>query len=88
MFDLKGDMKNDWYEYVEYGTTRPLTIFLQRNGFSRETAMYIREHVDEYVVDLDIENPKLRRSIRNCKSASVRKEVESMLYNIPDLFVD
>jgi len=50
--------------------------------------MYIREHVDEYVVDLAIENPKLRRSIRNCKSASVRKEVESMLYNIPDLFVD
>lgn len=86
--NIQGDMKNDWYEYVEYGTTRPLTIFLQRNGFSRETAMYIREHVDEFVVDLDIENPKLRRGIRNCKSASVRKEVESMLYNIPDLFVD
>ena len=80
-------MKNDWYEYVEYGTTNPLTIFLQRNGFSRETAMYIREH-DEYIVDLDIGEPKLRRSIRNCKSASVRQEIESMLYNIPDLFVD
>lgn len=85
--NIQGDMKNDWYEYVEYGTTNPLTIFLQRNGFSRETAMYIREH-DEYIVDLDIGEPKLRRSIRNCKSASVRQEIESMLYNIPDLFVD
>ena len=27
---------NDWYEYVEYGTTNPLTIFLQQSGFSRE----------------------------------------------------
>ena len=57
--NVQGDMKNDWYEYVEYGTTNPLTIFLQRNGFSRETAMYIRQH-DEYVVDLDIEEPKLQ----------------------------
>ena len=53
----------------------------------RETAMYIREH-DEYIVDLDIGEPKLRKSIKNCKSASVRQEIESMLYNIPDLFVD
>jgi hypothetical protein len=29
---------NDWYEYVEYGSTNQLTIFFQRNGLSRETA--------------------------------------------------
>jgi len=86
--NIHGDLKNDWYEYIEYGTTNPLTIFLQRNGFSRDTAMFIREHLEEYVVDLNIEEPKLRRSIRNCKSASVRQEVEGMLYNIPELFVD
>ena len=34
--------KNDWYEYVEYGTTNPLTILLQRSGFSRETSTYMR----------------------------------------------
>ena len=28
--------KNNWYEFVEYGTTNEVTIFLQRNGFSRE----------------------------------------------------
>ena len=32
---------NDWYEYVEYGTMNPLTIFLQRNGFSREASTYV-----------------------------------------------
>lgn len=36
---IKGDEildRNNWYEYVEYGTTNPLTVLLQRNGFSRE----------------------------------------------------
>lgn len=38
---IKGDDEldaNNWYEYVEYGTTNPLTILLQRNGFSRGSA--------------------------------------------------
>ena len=34
---------NDWYEFVEYGSTNPLTILLQRNGFSRETSTYIKQ---------------------------------------------
>lgn len=33
---------NDWYEYVEYGTTNPLSITLQRNGFSRETSRILK----------------------------------------------
>ena len=42
-------LQNDWYEYVEYGTTNPLTIMLQRSGFSRETSTYIKKNKDEYV---------------------------------------
>lgn len=38
------------YIDVEFGTTNPLTILLQRNGFSRESATHIRNHRDEYVV--------------------------------------
>ena len=44
---IKGDDEldaNNWYEYVEYGTTNPLTILLQRNGFSRESARFIKEN--------------------------------------------
>ena len=40
---------NNWYEYVEFGTTNPLTILLQRNGFLRESATFIKKHKDEYV---------------------------------------
>ena len=80
--------QNDWYEYVEYGTTNPLSIMLQRNGFSRETATYIRTHRNKYVVVLPNGEHKLRRSLVECSSASVRKETSDIQYNIPELFVD
>ena len=42
--------KNNWYEFVKYGTTNETTIFLQRNGFSKESANYIKEHAEKYIV--------------------------------------
>ena len=80
--------QNDWYEYVEYGTTNPLSITLQRNGFSRETSTYIRRHRDDYVVKLQDGEIKLRRSLANCPSTSVRREIADIQYNIPELFID
>ncbi|HAE43615.1 MAG TPA: helicase, partial [Clostridiales bacterium] len=50
---------NDWYEYVEYGTTNPLSITLQRNGFSRETSTYIKRHRDQYVITTEVGEIKL-----------------------------
>ena len=55
--------QNDWHEYVEYGTTNPLSIFLQRNGFSRETSTYIRQYRAEYVVITSEREVKLRKSL-------------------------
>lgn len=40
---------NDWYEYVEYGTTNPLTILLQRYGYLREAATYIIRNQNKFV---------------------------------------
>ncbi|TGJ77236.1 hypothetical protein [Caproiciproducens galactitolivorans] len=86
---IEGEMNNDWYEFVEYGTTNKLTIFLQRNGFSRETALFIRKHRSEYVVGLDDSKPvKIKKNILNCGNFSVVSEVEDMSINNPDLFVD
>ena len=54
---IEGEMDNNWYEFIEYGTINKLTIFLQRNGFSRETALFIRKNRNEYVVGLDDSKP-------------------------------
>lgn len=79
-------MQNDWYEFVEYGTTNPLTILLQRNGFSREASTYIKTH-REYVTQIDGVYV-LKNSLLTCQSSSVQREAKEVKYNIPDLFVD
>ena len=83
----KGKCDNDWYDYVEYGTTNGLRITLQKSDFSREATDYIRKHQDEYV-DTSTGVVKLRRSILNCPSELVRREAADIIYNLPDLFVD
>jgi replicative superfamily II helicase len=76
---------NDWYEYVEYGSTNPLTIFFQRNGLTRETADYIRRH-QEYVI-LTSQGYKLKKSLLNCGKQSVTDEIADILFNVPELFI-
>lgn len=44
------EFDNNWYEFVEYGTTNPITILLQRNGFSREVSTYFVNQIVEYIV--------------------------------------
>ncbi len=77
---------NDWYEYVEYGSTNALTIFFQRNGLTRETADYIREH-QEFITIVNGEY-KLKKTILECKKDTIRDEMHDVIYNVPELFVD
>ena len=80
---------NDWYEYVEYGTTNPDTIFLQQNGFSREASIFIQKpsNYNKYVTVVDGEK-KIRRSILECGNIGVETEAQDIQFNIPELFVD
>jgi hypothetical protein len=84
---IEGDMPNDWYEYVEYGTTNRLSIMFQRHGFSRETATYIRKNAAIYVVLVNNE-ARLKKSIANCGNTSVEIEVADVRLNAPELFID
>lgn len=77
---------NDWYEYVEYGTMNTLTIFLQRNGFSRESSTYIRLH-PEHIVYINGEY-KVKTTLLDCSNKMVCKEAYEIKFNVPDLFVD
>lgn len=80
---------NDWYEYVEYGTTNPDTIFLQQNGFSREASIFIQTptNYNKYVVEINGAK-KIRRSILECGNLGVQTEAQDIQFNIPELFVD
>lgn len=83
------EFENNWYEYVEFGTTNQLTILLQRNGFSRESATYIRKYREQYVVhDGSKGKLKLRNKLLNCGSTNVMIEAASIKLNVPGLFVE
>lgn len=80
---------NDWYEYVEYGTTNELTIFLQRVGFTRDSATFLEQPRNraKYIV---IENGqiRLRKSAMDCGNASVEIDAREIQYNMPELFIE
>ena len=77
---------NNWYEFVEYGTTNKLTVFLQRNGFSRESANYIKDHATVYVIDCD-GVLFLSQKLLNCNNTDVRSEAAIINLNRPGLFI-
>lgn len=80
------EFDNNWYEYVEFGTTNPLTILLQRNGFSREAATYIRAHQQEFVKTMDTGELCLRKELFSCGNTSVEMEAADIVLNSPGLF--
>lgn len=79
--------QNDWYEYVEYGTTNPMTIFLQQSGFSREVSSFIQEHQDKYIINIDGEI-KINKSVLVCGNLGVETEANDIQFNVPELFVE
>lgn len=83
--EIKGkDPDHDWYEFVEYGSTNEDTINIQKHGFSRESAIYILEHLELVV---QIKPLRLsRKAIDKCKNQGVKNDAELIRYNIPELF--
>lgn len=76
----------DWYEFVEYGCTNPTVIWLQRNGFTREAATYIRGKNSMYLMRDDENKIWLKRNLFQCENLSVRREAEQVYYNSPEIF--
>lgn len=81
---------NDWYEYVEYGTTNKVTIFLQQLGFSRESSTYIMRTANrrKYLIEDDPDNIRIRKSILECDDATTVMDAEDIQFNAPEYFVD
>lgn len=83
---------NDWYEYVEYGTTNKLTILLQRYGYHREAASYINYHRNKFVdfsKSTDVAPFVLRKNLLlNCSDENAKSETPEIYINIPELFID
>ena len=49
--------------------------------------LLLEKNKDDYVVFTDTGDAKLRRSLLECGNISVFKEVNDVLYNVPELFI-
>lgn len=86
--EIRGqDPKDNWYEFVEYGSTNKRAIAIQKHGFSRESAMYILRQGQKYIA-ADEPELRLHRSILECPNKGVQNDAYMIQYNILDLFVD
>ncbi len=86
--EIKGKpAPNDWYEFVEYGSTNKRSIEIQKYGFSRESALYILKHEVEYIYKTETEL-KLKKSILDCPNKGVKDDAELVWYNTPELFLE
>lgn len=77
----------DWYELVEYGTTNPEAVWLQRNGFTREAAAYITEKRSQYITFGDNDQLRLKPALLECENRSIRREAEQVQYNSPEIYL-
>jgi hypothetical protein len=77
---------NDWYEYVEYGTTNSIIIFLQKNGFSREVARYIKNNEFLYL-NYNLGDRKISKKLLTCNNKVIAKEAKEVFFNNRKLFI-
>lgn len=77
----------DWYEFVEYGSTDPTAIWMQRNGFTREAAAYIMAQGRKLIVHTEDGKLRIRADIFTSENQTVKREALQIRYNSPEIFV-
>lgn len=81
------ELTNNWHEFIEYGTSNKIRIILQRSGYKRESAYYIRQHADKYI-RRPADNPKLLlKALLESPNELLRIDTEEIQYSVPELFI-
>lgn len=78
-------LKNNWYEFIEYGTSNELRIWLQKNGYSREAASFIEKH-SEYYFYTD-EGYRLSSKLKELND-DIGIQTVRISFNRPEIFID
>lgn len=78
------ELDNDWYEFIEYGTHDRFRIWLQKCGYSRESAYYIERHPEYF--DNNDSSYHLKNTLINVGDINLRDETKNIIYNHPEIF--
>lgn len=82
----KQQPKNDWYEYVEYGTSNKLVIMLQKFGFLREEAILLSKPQFLNYISLKEDSLVIDSKILNKTSSELQQSIETVMINYPEIF--
>lgn len=82
----KQQPKNDWYEYVEYGTSNKLIIMLQKFGFLREEAILLNKPQLSKYISLKEDKLTIDTKILKKISSELQKSIETVMINYPEIF--
>lgn len=77
--------QNDWYRFMEYGTDSDLRIWLQQNGYSRESSEYIEANKNVLIVG-GSGKWRLSGQIQFVEDIDVKKETQEVMTNVPEIF--
>ncbi|MDU4241054.1 MAG: hypothetical protein E7I21_10685, partial [Limosilactobacillus fermentum] len=81
------ELDNDWYQYLEYGTTDESVIWLEQLGYSRSNSIEIVTDKIEAIVT-DSQGDKLvLKLIHEMHNPEIERETERIMMNYPDSFV-
>ncbi len=78
---------NDWYEYVEYGTSNKLIIMLQKYGFLREEVLDLLRMPRIDYIKVENEQIKIRNSIIESVSSELKDKINTVKINYPEIFI-
>jgi hypothetical protein len=71
---------------MEYGTDSDLRIWLQQNGYSRESSEYIEDNKDEFIIQTD-NNYFVSKNILKANDLDAVSETKEIEINVPEIFI-
>lgn len=71
---------------MEYGTDSDLRIWLQQNGYSRESSEYIEDNKDEFIIKTD-NNYFVSKNILKANDLDAVSETKEIEINVPEIFI-
>ena len=79
---------NDWYEYIEYGTSNKLVIMLQKFGFLREESIILSKPQFSNYISLKEDTLVIDSKILTKTSSELQQSIETVMINYPEIFLE
>ena len=79
---------NNWFEYVEYGTSNKFVIMLQKYGFTREDAIILSKPNYRQYIAIDNNTLLIKNDILKKVSLELQEILKTVRINYPEIYIN